>query len=191
MPHVLTNGKSTSVVVMAWCRQSTNRTWTNVDPDICHHKASLGRNQWIDLTHIWRWFSLHQLHILVHMGTTRVFCTSSQGFKKIQTLLSTRQIRMKFSIYSKSLTQKRQQAMTVYLEKWNYLQKECPRPLTALINDPIQLLKSPFQLECAEVNPLHKAVDPLLMEIYITMTSQWSPWCPKLQTTRRFIQPFV
>ena len=41
----LTDDKSTLVQVMAWCRQQEAITWTNVDPDLCRHMASLGHNE--------------------------------------------------------------------------------------------------------------------------------------------------
>ena len=44
MPMDLTDGKSTLVQVMAWCRQATI-TWANVDQDLCHHMASLGDHE--------------------------------------------------------------------------------------------------------------------------------------------------
>ena len=37
--------KSTLVQVISWCRQATSITWANVDPDLCHHMASLGHNE--------------------------------------------------------------------------------------------------------------------------------------------------
>ena len=45
MPQNLTNKKSTLVQVMVWCRQATSLTWANVDPDLCHHMASLGHTE--------------------------------------------------------------------------------------------------------------------------------------------------
>ena len=41
----LTDGKSTLVQVMAWCRQAQAITWANVDPDLCRHMVSLGHNE--------------------------------------------------------------------------------------------------------------------------------------------------
>ena len=42
----LTDDKSTLVQVMAWCCQATQAiTWTNVDPDLCHHMMSPGHNE--------------------------------------------------------------------------------------------------------------------------------------------------
>ena len=41
----LTGDESTLVKEMAWRRQATRRiTRVNVDPDLCRHMASLGRN---------------------------------------------------------------------------------------------------------------------------------------------------
>ena len=42
-----TDDQSTLVQVMAWCRQQQAITWANVDPDLCRHMASLGRNELI------------------------------------------------------------------------------------------------------------------------------------------------
>ena len=38
----LTDDKSTLVQVMAWAVRQQAITWANVDPDLCHHMASLG-----------------------------------------------------------------------------------------------------------------------------------------------------
>ena len=43
MPQDFTDGKSTLVQVMAWCRQAI--TWTSVDQDLQRHMASLGPMQ--------------------------------------------------------------------------------------------------------------------------------------------------
>ena len=47
-----TDDQSTLVQVMAWCRQATSHylsqcwpSWPNVDPDLCHHMASLGHDE--------------------------------------------------------------------------------------------------------------------------------------------------
>ena len=40
-----TDKQSTLVQVMAWCRQAKSHTWANVDPDLCHHMASLSHNK--------------------------------------------------------------------------------------------------------------------------------------------------
>ena len=46
MPLDLTDDKSTSVQVMAWCRQATSHYLSQCfDPDLCHHMASLGLNE--------------------------------------------------------------------------------------------------------------------------------------------------
>ena len=45
MPPDLTDDKSTSVQVMAWCRQATSHYLSNVDPDLCRQIASLGLNE--------------------------------------------------------------------------------------------------------------------------------------------------
>ena len=44
MPENATDEKLTLVQVMACCHQQAI-TWTNVDPDICHHMASLCHNE--------------------------------------------------------------------------------------------------------------------------------------------------
>ena len=42
----LTEDKSTLVQeVMAWCLRQQAIAWANVDPDLCHHMASLGHNE--------------------------------------------------------------------------------------------------------------------------------------------------
>ena len=41
----LTDGKSTLVQAMAWCRQATSHYLSHVDPDLCRHMASLGHNE--------------------------------------------------------------------------------------------------------------------------------------------------
>ena len=42
----LTDGKSTLVQVMAWCRQATSHYLSQCwHPDLCHHMASLGHNE--------------------------------------------------------------------------------------------------------------------------------------------------
>ena len=45
MPQNPFDDKSALLQVMAWCHQAT---WTNVDPDLFYHMASLGHNE---LTH--------------------------------------------------------------------------------------------------------------------------------------------
>ena len=49
MPQNPIDDKSTLVQVMAWCLRHQAITWTNVDPDLCHHMAWLGHNE---LTHV-------------------------------------------------------------------------------------------------------------------------------------------
>ena len=41
----LADGKSILVQVMAWCCWQQAITWTNVDPDLCHHMASQLQNK--------------------------------------------------------------------------------------------------------------------------------------------------
>ena len=41
----LADNKSTLVQVMAWCRQATSHYLSQVDPDLCHHMASLGSSE--------------------------------------------------------------------------------------------------------------------------------------------------
>ena len=41
----LTDGKSISVQVIAWCCQAQAITWANIDLDFFRHKASLGHNE--------------------------------------------------------------------------------------------------------------------------------------------------
>ena len=40
-----TDDQSTLVQVMAWCRQATSHYLNHVDPDLCHHMASLGHSE--------------------------------------------------------------------------------------------------------------------------------------------------
>ena len=46
-----TDGKSTLVKVMAWRLRQQAITWANVDPNLCHHMASLGNNELNDDEH--------------------------------------------------------------------------------------------------------------------------------------------
>ena len=42
---LMSNEKSKLVKVMAWCYQANSRiNWSDVDPDLYHHMASLGYN---------------------------------------------------------------------------------------------------------------------------------------------------
>ena len=51
--NFFTNEKSTLVHGLVSMQQAV--TWTNIDPDICHHMAPLGYNGLTQIILIWKW----------------------------------------------------------------------------------------------------------------------------------------
>ena len=63
MPQRLTNEKSTSLLVLAWCFQATSHYLTNIDLDLCRHMPFLGHNYFKNRQSLWCQECSYAMHV--------------------------------------------------------------------------------------------------------------------------------